>query len=166
MLYWHTCTHTPTYWTHLHTHILYIHDTILQLCFSNNSFVPISGRRLAQSFFHVILLRHPPLNTTAFFFSIVTAISAVWHEDCLHTVTVGQGWHTNTGNKSTVTKHNSSLSSFKLWKKKEKALYSLYFDKKKRSSLSLLMSSLLAADWLFCGVYRIFLLVQIRRTPS
>lgn len=119
--------------------------------------------QLRQKISSIILSCHPAQNTTAFFFSIRTAIYAAWHEGCLHAVTVSRGWHTNTGNKSTVTKRNSSLSSLQLWGEKKR--------KKKRkrhcirstltSSLPLLMSSLVAADRLLCGINRIFLLIQI-----
>lgn len=135
-----------------------------QLCFSFNVFVPNWGRRLALSFCHVIQHKTPPhsfsLLELQFMLRDMKAAFTLSRsvEDGTQTQEINPQWQS-------VIHH---FHHFSCGEKKDRR------KKRKRhcirstltSSLPLLMSSLVAADRLLCGINRIFLLIQIWQTSA
>lgn len=60
----------------------------------------------------------------------------------------------------------SAIHHFRHFRCEKKRKGIVFSPLRSTSSLSLLMSSLHVADWLFCGVYRIFFLVQTCKTQT
>ena len=155
LLHGHTSTQTPM---NAGTHLLFTKR------FTIVNFQQFVCAHLRHKIGSIILschiLRHPAQNPTAIFlchFCCVTDMTAAF--------TLSRSVKDGTQTQEINLQWQSAIHHFHHFSCEKKNRKGIVFSPLRfTSSLSPLMSSLLVAGWLFCGGYRVFLLVQLCKT--